>query len=365
MKNFQNQLIDGLQKDSMQYYNFSGNQTAFGYEGDPDYNNLLNFMENPSAFGYDANAFGYDANAFGYNGATTQMPGRWTKEAVAAANLTTYKLRIIWAVGTGGDTKNPVDIQLFRSAFNTGTWSGNDLVFTNSAGNTATIKGLTMPFKQLIGITETEPFTIAFARITPKSLTQLDNQITVQNQTQWKSGYYNSIGPDEYIDPYQMQTLRVDVPMNIPVDKKKGFDWTIDSDQDGNGCGMVLFVSNTWEATKALQDKPVVSNLGGGVNQQFYTPVAPAGQIRHMIAAKELMQNAAQRFIPQSMKPMLNQAFVKPMIPGMMAAGATSGMAALGAAAPALMPFAPLLATPMGQNLVQNLANKFGGRFRR
>ncbi len=276
-------LISDLEDKSMQFFNYSNNDSAFGYNAAKQF---FSYHGN-TAFGYDADALNYDADALNFNNGASDG-SKWTQEKIASANLTTFKCRVVWALAAGGATSNPVDVVFFRSAFNTGTFDGSgNLVFTNAAGNTATIRGLTVSMQTLMNITETEPFTIAFARISPKSVTQLDNPMTILKNTQWKSGAFNDIEPDTYIDTYQTQTLRVDVPFNIQVDKKRGFSWTIDPDQTVNGCGITFFVSSTFEPTKALQDKPAVRNLGNGANT-FYTPNMPAAQLRQDIMIKEI-----------------------------------------------------------------------------
>lgn len=361
----QERLKAGLQNDSMQFYNFTGKG------GDPE-NDLLNFMytANPTAFGYDANALGYDANALNYSGPfPSGTQPKWTQEAIAAANLTSFRCKVIWALGTGGLVKNPVDVTFFRSSFNTGVFNGSgDLVFTNAAGNTATIKGMNISFQKLMQITETEPFNLAFARIAPKSTSQLLNTMQILENTQWGSFKGNELTPDDYLDPYQEQTLRIDVPFNMPIDRKHGFTWTIDSDQDGNGCGITFWVNTTLSPTNAVMNKPVVQQLGNGVQQAFYTPQAPAGQIRNMIAQHQLA-GFTQRPMVQNMlqnHPMINNLVHHPMAA---AAAAPAMMGAAGLAAPALLaalgPFAPALATPQGQQLLHNVLGKIKNPFHR
>lgn len=365
----QERLTAGLQNDSMQFYNFNGKG------GDPE-TELLNFMytSNPTAFGYDANAMGYDASALNYSGPIpAAMQPKWTQEAIAAANLTSYRCKVIWAVGTGGSTKNPVDVQFFRSSFNTGTFNGSgDLVFTNSAGNTATIKGMNISYQKLMQITETEPFNLAFARIAPKSTSQLLNTMQILRNTQWGSGNFNELTPDDYLDPYQEQTLRIDVPFNMPIDRKNGFTWTIDSDQDGTGCGITFWVNTTLEPTNAIVNKPLVQQLGNGVQQAFYTPQAPAGQIRNAIAQHQLANIGMGRPMQQLMQShplaqmMQNHPMLNPTHNPFAAAAAVPAVA--GAALPlmaALGPFAPALATPQGQQLLHNVVSRIRNPFHR
>lgn len=355
--NGQNELIQGLQNESMNYYNFSANNNAYGM--DNDVNNLLaaiNYSGDTNALGYDADAHNYDSDAHNFNPRAIAQNGspfksKWTEERIAAANLTTFKCRVIWSVGTGGALANPVEVTFFRSAFNNGVFNaGGDLVFTNNVGNTATIRGLTVPMRTLMNITETEPFTIAFARLTPKTVTQFDNPMNILRNTQWNSGEFNTIEPDIYVDPYQFQTLRTDVPFNIPVDKKRGFTWTIDPDQTITGCGIVFFVSNVYEPTKAIQDKPVVRNLGNG-QQQFFQPQQASG-LRHMIQNGQLANIAHLPHVRDAVQNHLHG----------LGMGAAAG-AALPAIA-ALGPLGPILAaTPKGRELLHSIGTRARGMF--
>ncbi len=286
-------LMKTLEHKSMQYRNFSPNRTAFGYDADSfNFDNaamqqLLSYM-GKSALGYDSDALNYGGSAF---------PANWTKQQEASGNLTTYKLRVIYTPGP--NPPKPVRVTFFRSAFNTGTFDPitGDLVFTNANGDTASIVGMTTSTKTLYNLTETEPFVLSFIRMTPKSQSQLDNPVKILRNTQWDSGQFNNINPDIYISPDQYQLLKADVPFNLDIDKKQGFEWDIDVDQTGTGVGLVLFIGKTLESTKALQNKPIVRELGPQVNT-FYQPGLPAGQIRNAIAMQELqhiMRNPSAR----------------------------------------------------------------------
>jgi hypothetical protein len=288
-------LNEKMQSGAMDWKNFSPNASALGY--DADMMNFVNYM-GPLAkhYGYDADIRNFGGQtALGANGSPSWMAGApaamdqkalaaWLNQNVASGAMTTYKLKIYWTAGMGG-SPGPVPIVLFDTTFNPGTFDAEgNLVFTNANGDTATVVGLTerspgvyTTMKQLFSLTETEPFTIGFVRLRPKSVSQLDNAFSIVKESQFGASGTNSMAPDDYVDPYQFQLLRVDVPMNCHASKKHGFAWTINEDQTGNGISMTLFVPMTIDPTKQLSGLDPVRQLNSGVNPQFYMPSAPSG----------------------------------------------------------------------------------------
>lgn len=364
-------LLAGLKNDSMQFHNFSDNKTAFGYD-DPAVQALLSYLgyDGKTAFGYDADAMNYNADAMNYSDSNQNMwnnpyaANNWVKQQLSSSNLTTYKARVFYTPGPG-PTFNPVTVTFFRGNFNSGTFNTRgDLVFTNTGGDTATIMGLTTPMETLMSITETEPWTLAFIRMNPKSVTQLDNPIQITENTQWNSGKFNEINPDIYLSPDQYQTLRVDVPFNMPIDRKNGFTWDIDVDQTGTGTGLAMFVSNTLSPTKAIQNQPMVRSLGTMTPNRFYQPSAPAGQIRDAIGMRDLSALANHPQVQQMManhpaiQNLMNNNKAKTLIPLLTGGGAGAlglGGAALGALAPLAPILGPLAATAKGRETLAHL----------
>lgn len=295
-------MINQMAAGSMNWKNFSPNNSALGY--DADIQNFLNFMgyNGMSALGYDADIQNYGGNsALGANGNTSygapnaqdqKALGAWLNQQVNSGSMTTYKMKAFWTAG-GGGTPAPVPVVFFDTTFNGGTFDGSgNLVFTNSNGDTATIVGLTerspgvfTTMKQLFSLTETEPFKIGFIRLRPKSVSQLDNAFSIVKESQYGASGTNSMAPDDYVDPYQYQLLRVDVPMNCDASKKHGFGWTINEDQTGNGVSMTLFVPMTVDNTKPLSGQSSIRQLNSGVNPQFYMPAGPSGAMQSQLAA--------------------------------------------------------------------------------
>ncbi len=297
------EMINQMSAGSMNWKNFSPNNSAMGY--DADIRNFINFFgyDGLSALGYDADAMNFGGqSAMGANGNPSWMAGApdamdqkqlaaWLNKNVASGAMTTYKLKIFWTAGVGM-SPGPVDIILFDMTFNPGTFDGSgNLVFTNTNGDTATVVGLTerspgvfTTMKQLFSMTETEPFKIGFVRLRPKSVSQLDNAFSIVKESQYGASGTNSMAPDDYVDPYQFQLLRVDVPMNCDASKKNGFAWRINEDQTGNGISMTLFVPLTIDNTKPLSGQDPVRQLNGGMNPQFYMPSHPSGQFQSLAA---------------------------------------------------------------------------------
>lgn len=307
---------------SQNYHNFSGNNSPFGFNADelasnPDLARLMMALSGRGGLNFDADAMNYDADALNYMGlgafgfSVDEMLKpeylinkgrmRYTAQEIAAANLTTFKARIVY-IPNGVTPAEPVKIQLFGMTFGedfTYDVKGN-LVFTNANGDTVEVRGLTRSMKQLYAVTDTEPFRLAFARITPQSTSQLDNPIKVENQTQWNSGKFNEINPDIYNDPYQYQQLNIDVPFNMLCDKKNGFTWDIDPDQSAPGIGFALFISQQLKPADALSGKDPIRNLNMGQATPFTVPSIKTSPVKQQLAmlaqspaVKDVIANSA------------------------------------------------------------------------
>lgn len=299
-----NKFLKGMQNNSMQFFNFGPQNSAFGADGQVTEEELADAImvlrnmgwDGKSAFGFNADAMGFNADAMGFNQnpVFSQMPSgaaqvkAMLQQQVASGALTTFSMRAVYIPGPG-PINNPVDVTFFRMNFNNGVFNPlGQLVFTNTTGDTVVVTGLTERLDILFDIAKTEPFRIAYQRVTPKTQTQFDFSMDVLHNTQWKSGYFNTIEPRVYKDPYQFDQLEIDIPMNMLASRKDGWTWRIDTDQTGNGVSIVLFVSQTLDPSKALQGKPDVRNLNGGNINNFFTPSAPAAQLQQAIMTKEL-----------------------------------------------------------------------------
>lgn len=252
---------------------------------------------NKGIMNYNADMGNYNADMGNYNDGILNIGGpeaaAWAQNKMASSNLSTYRVRIVYT--PVAIVPAPVSITMFASAYNTGTFVAGNLVFTNAGGDTATISGLgSTTFQGMMNISETEPFRIEFLRIRPKSESQLENPIRAFENSQYSSGSFNEVSPDDYITPNQFQLLRSDTPLGYIVGKRRGLTWTIDTDQTGKGVGMVMFVSSSLDPVKPLENKPLVRKFGP--TTPFFTSQAPAGALENLIAQKALMTgNNGQR----------------------------------------------------------------------
>ncbi len=293
-------VIAGLVSGQLDWKNYNPNTSALGYNADVQ--NFLNYM-GPAGL----SALGFNADALNYNPPNDpEQLRQWLNSQVQSGAMTTYKLRVFYTPGDG--TPAPVDVTFFAMAFNDGVFdSAGNLVFTNTGGDTATIQGLTthgqgrkVSIQTLFDLTKTEPFTLGFIRMRPKTQAQLDLAMDILSDSQYGSSGSNSIAPDDYVNPDQYQLLRVDVPMNTNCSQKQGFTWTIDEDQTGTGISMTLFIPKTIDPTKQLSGGPAVRNLNQGVNPPFYTPTAATGQI-NAIASNEAIKSIIASNVAPSM----------------------------------------------------------------
>lgn len=263
-------LLNKVEKESRGYGNYN-----------PDAGNLRGGMLN-----YNPDAGNFRGGDDGILRIGGKVAADWAQDKQASVNLATYRVKIFFTPVAA--VPAPVNIQMFATAYNTGTFAGGNLVFTNAGGDTATIQGRSTitSFQALSDIVNTEPMGIEFLRIRPKSESQLENPIVCLNKSQYSSQSTNEISPDDYISPDQFQLLRADVPLGFSVGKRKGIQWTVDTDQTGTGIGMVMFISGSLDPDMALKNKPALRQYGATTS--FFTPSAPVGAIDAMIAQKAL-----------------------------------------------------------------------------
>lgn len=312
-----NMPAEDLSVRDWKYNGYNPNKSAYGFKGyDADVMNFLNYMgkgnaqAGMSALGfknYDADFRNFDAISM----ANTMSPKdlrAWLQGQVASGAMTTSRLRVVYTPGVGSPA--PVEIKLFSTIFTTGVFNGDgDLVFTNAGGDTATVSCMTtngptagnlVTIKQLYDMTNTQPFTIGFMRIKVKTVAQFDYAIGITADGQFGGYGGNSIVPDDYVDPDQYQFLRVDVPMNADASNQKGFTWTIDEDQTGAGVNMTLFITTTINPNKQLAGQSQIRVLNNGVDNTFFTPSAPTGQLAS-IASSDAIKNIMSSGMDPSM----------------------------------------------------------------
>jgi len=288
----QEKLIAELMTGKRDWKNFSyqRNKSALGY--DADIKNFLGFF-GPS--GLSALGFrNYDSDFKNFNNDYGMPPGMtfaqrsaWLNDQVSSGAMTTSRIRLSYTAVAG--SPQDVDISLFASVFTVNANAGvfnpdGDLVFTNAGGDFVTITCQTIngsgnqrvTMRQLYDMTLTQPFVIGFCRLDVKTQAQFGNPMGIILQGQFGGYSGNSIVPADFIDPYQYQLLRVDVPMNINASNQEGFSWTVDQDQTGTGIGMTLFIPQTLNPNKQLRGKNPVRMLNDGVIPNFQMPSGPA-----------------------------------------------------------------------------------------
>lgn len=259
------QAVNALEMGSMNYHNYDTSQ---------DYNG-------------DASALGYDPD-LGYDDATyLNAMGRYQpRQSMEPKGQITYDLQINYLDG-GGGLGNPVTVTLFQSIFNTGTFVGNDLTFTNATGDTATVVGITSPFRAIMERSETEPFNINFVRMNPVAAPQFNTAWRFDDQSVWGGGKFNNLTPKTFITPLQFQLLRVDVPINYSIDSDSGFTFDVlASEVVGlGGLQMTLFIDKILNPSRAMKGKPAVQNLTGrGIMAQQAASADPIQNARTLIA---------------------------------------------------------------------------------
>lgn len=308
-------IMKGLQADSMGFYNMYG-ASAMGANGEPSAEEIASVLMLLQQMGFDgttAMGFNADAQNFNADAMNFSMNPVFAKQATGAAQvramlasqvesgaMTIFSMRAVYVPGPG-PAHAPVTATFFRMNFNPGVFlPGGSMQFTNALGDTVVVTGITENLETYYDMTKTEPFKLAYVRAIPKTQTQFDYKIRILKNTQYDSGSFNSLEPRIYKDPYQFAQLEVDIPFNMQMNRKEGWSWDFDEDQTGTGCSIALFISQTLDPTKILEGKDQIRNLNGGATNNFFTPNAPASQIRNAIMTKE-MGNLAKNPIMRGM----------------------------------------------------------------
>jgi len=194
--------------------------------------------------------------------------------------LSTYNFTVFYTDNSGsGDV---VDVTLFRSYFNEGVFVGDDLVFTNSAGDTATVRGRTVGFRQFQNRAETQTSRIGFTRQKPVDDAQFDQEIEFLYDSVYGGGKFNNIVPEEFITPEQFQLLRVDIPMRFDVNGERGWRFNLNATEilASGGCRFTLFVNRIMDPSRAIKGKNPVVELD---NPRGIADSAPAASLQEQI----------------------------------------------------------------------------------
>jgi hypothetical protein len=115
-----------------------------------------------------------------------------------------------------------------------------DMVFTDPAGDKTTISCTTVPYRALLEATMNGSFRIDTIRATFSSSNQIAQSIIHRDRTILGGTRENNINPNDYFRPDQFQSLRVDIPVGLSIDRQKGLFLPILAN---NSINMTVFVS--------------------------------------------------------------------------------------------------------------------------
>ncbi len=96
------------------------------------------------------------------------------------------------------------------------------LVFVNAAGDPTTITCNEVPYRAMLDMLMGGSFRIDKMRMTFKTVNQIAESITWRDKTFLGGEKQQTINPNNYFRPDQFQSLRVDVPVPIAIDRQKG-----------------------------------------------------------------------------------------------------------------------------------------------
>jgi hypothetical protein len=115
-----------------------------------------------------------------------------------------------------------------------------DMVFTNPAADKTTIACTTVPYRALLEATMNGSFRIDTIRATFSSSNQIAQSIIHRDRTILGGTRENNINPNDYFRPDQFQSLRVDIPVGLSIDRQKGLFFPVLA---GETINMTVFVS--------------------------------------------------------------------------------------------------------------------------
>lgn len=156
-------------------------------------------------------------------------------------------------------TSNP--IQAYENiAVNTGTGlpitadkvyfnEAGSLIIESAAGTKCTISCNTVPYRTLFEGSAFLPFNVAKFRYSFTTDPQLDKEIVIFERTIFGKYSENRLSPRTYLDPNQMQSKVVDIPVSFNVSGEVGVQQDIIS---GETVSFALFC-NTWSRPAITQ----------------------------------------------------------------------------------------------------------------
>jgi hypothetical protein len=259
--------------------------------------NFRNYDSNRSPLSFDAGmALNYNADmARNYGGDDDNRAALDLAKRVSK-NMSKFRFRVTYARGVGPGAGQPVNITLFRTAFNTGTFSSGDQQFTNATGDVVTISRMSTrapSIQQFYQLLITGSLGISWARVTCRDFAQLQNPMTILYDTQFTSGTYNEITPDDWYRPTYYDKLTVEMALGITGSQMEGFDWTINATETTPGTILVFNVASAIDIAKLHHGDAPVRKLGPQdtffqVNSPVGTPAAMA--IQNLMDARSAMQ---------------------------------------------------------------------------
>jgi hypothetical protein len=115
-----------------------------------------------------------------------------------------------------------------------------DLRITDAAGDPTIISCTTVPYRALLEATMNGSFRIDTIRATFSSSNQIAQSIIHRDRTILGGTRENNINPNDYFRPDQFQSLRVDIPVGLSIDRQKGLFFPVLAN---NSINMTVFVS--------------------------------------------------------------------------------------------------------------------------
>ena len=114
-----------------------------------------------------------------------------------------------------------------------------DLVFITDNGNT-TIHCNEIPYRDLFNHTRNNSILITRIRMTVTNQAQFNNSFNFVERTIFGMSKTNVLAPNNEFSPDQFQSLKLDIPKKIPIDKQKGWNYRVES---GNTVQMVMSIA--------------------------------------------------------------------------------------------------------------------------
>ena len=210
---------------------------------------------------FDNASNGYDSQR-SYNG---ENYSNWSKgEILKSTNINPANTAAIMGdcdqidiVCTAGNTTT--NIELFNNfssvqkIANASDFPAGQPTFTTAgnlsfptAGTASVVSCPTYAYRAFFDSNVSQPFIIKFIRFSSLTASQQSNKITVFQKTFMGATIQNSINIKSYVDPRQMQTLIVDLPVSILIDGERGISFSLLASELVT---LSLFISRTEKAT--------------------------------------------------------------------------------------------------------------------